>query len=103
MALIRSLDMKIIGAGVLMLGAAAAAQTGTLDQSSPAANAFLHVVQEAVWQAQIMPGLSGQLEGVRLTLASGDKGEQFNVRIRLEAAPAGIPAVFDQLLTKTVN
>jgi hypothetical protein len=68
---------------VLSGGAMALAQTGILDQSSPATSASYNLSTPSLtWQQQIRVGIAGQLEGIRLTLV-GPVGAQMEVRIRV--------------------
>ncbi len=85
----------------------ALAQTGTLDQNSPfppgAQSAAFNVdATFLIWQAQIKAGLTGQLEGIKITFTSGAPGSQINLRVRDGAAPSGNPALYDALVTKQV-
>ena len=66
-----------------LLAAPVFAQTGTLDQVSPFTNASYNGnASSLTWQAQVRAGLSGQLEGIELTL-QGNAGAQLRVGIRL--------------------
>jgi hypothetical protein len=89
------------GVAVVLVGAyPAAGQTGTLDQSSPAANAQFNLDASFLqWQQQTHAGMAGQLEGVRLTF-QGLLGAQATVRIRLGATWNLSPIVFSTTITK---
>ncbi len=83
-----------------LLAAPVFAQTGTLDQVSPFTNAsFNGSASSLTWQAQVRAGLSGQLEGIELTM-QGVAGAQLRVGIRLGDAWSGNPLLYDQLVTK---
>jgi hypothetical protein len=86
----------------------ALAQTGTLDQSSPqtlGSNSASYNADASflIWQAQIRPGLSGQLEGIRVTFNSSAANSTFNLRVRDGAAPSSNPPVFQTTLTAPGN
>ena len=67
----------------LLLAPAAAAQTGTLDQSSPMATSLFNVDSaNLVWQQQIRAGTDGVLEGVRVEVRSS-VAASVAVRIRI--------------------
>ncbi len=93
----------------LVAAAPALAQTGTLDQSSPQnpfSNSSASYNADAsflVWQAQIRPALSGQLEGIRVTFNSQNAGSTFNLLVRDGAAPSSNPPVFQTTLTAPGN
>ena len=67
----------------LTLATPGIAQTGTLDQVSPASNASFSVsLSYLIWQQQVRAGKAGQLEGFELTL-TGSVGAQVDVRLRV--------------------
>ena len=93
----------VAGLVVAGLAASAGAQTGTLDQSSPRSNAWYNEdASFLLWQQQIRAGVSGQLEGITLTL-SGPAGSQFNVRVRKGPAWSTEPTLFETLLTNALG
>lgn len=64
-------------ATVLITCASLRAQTGTVDQVSPGANASFNLdASSLVWQAQVQAGVAGQLEGVELDM-TGPVGSSF--------------------------
>ena len=82
------------------LTAVASAQSGDLDQSSDASNAWLYCFEPAnVWQQQVRAGLSGRLEAVELRL-QGPVGAQVDVRLRAGDAWNVGPVVWSMLCTK---
>lgn len=97
---------------VSMIVVAAAAgfahgQTGTVDQSSPhsgGANSaqFNAVVSFLIWQQQIRPAMSGQLEGIRISHVSTVAGATFRLAIRDGAANSTNPVLFETTVTHPV-
>ena len=89
-----------------VLLAHAAAQTGTLDQVSPAplsaTSATFTTIHSLVWQQQVRAGIAGELEGVALT-ADGPVGGTLSVRIRRGAGWNTTPVVFAGTLVKTTS
>ena len=89
-----------------LFAASALAQSGTLDQLSPydpgqGANAIFNAdATSLIWQVQIRPALTGQLEGLRIAI-QGNPGAQFSLRIRAGAAPSGQPIAFQTNVAKT--
>ena len=69
----------------LVVAAPLAAQTGTLDQSSPFTNASYNVgTSSLVWQAQVRTGIGGTLEGFTIELLGG-AGATVDLGIRVGA------------------
>jgi len=69
-------------AALLLACASLRAQTGTVDQVSPGANASFNLdAASLVWQVEVQAGLAGQLEGVELDL-TGSAGSSFALRLR---------------------
>src|SRR5690348_12015358 len=67
---------------VLVLAGGAIAQTGQLDQSSPATNAGFNLSDPSqVWQQQVRSGTTGRLTAIRLTFF-GNSGAQAVIRVR---------------------
>src|SRR5690349_6152550 len=92
--------------GCLLAPAAAWAQTGVLDQTSPfeaaGSSTFFTVDSTRTWQQQISVGIAGQLEGIKLQ-CSGTAGDFANVTIRSGAAPSTQPALFQGVVTKSMR
>ncbi|MEO6710111.1 MAG: hypothetical protein ABI054_00925, partial [Planctomycetota bacterium] len=77
-----------------------AAQTGSVDQVSPATNAgFNGDAPSLIWQVEVKAGLTGTLEGFSLTL-SGNPGSQLNTSLRMGPGWNTSPVVFSSLITK---
>jgi hypothetical protein len=91
-----------MGAAVVILSSAGAlAQSGLLDQSSPATNAGFNLSDPTqVWQQQVRAGTTGRLTAIRLTFF-GNAGAQAVIRVRKAAAWAGATPVLIQTVTKT--
>jgi hypothetical protein len=84
-----------------LFASAALAQTGTLDQSIPRTTAQFNVgVTSLVWQQQIRAGLSGTLEGIRVTLVNAPAGSHVNFAIRAGDAWATGPTLFTANVAK---
>jgi hypothetical protein len=97
--------MKISAAAlvIVMGGSAALAQTGTLDQHSPASNASYNLdASSLIWQQQVKAGQSGQLEGIAVSL-TGDAGAQAEMRVRLGGGWSTLPLAFSTMMTKTLS
>jgi hypothetical protein len=99
---------RIAVAAVLLvpaLCAAAAAQSGVLDQSSPYGSGppqqtLLDLDQPGViWQQEVQAGLNGLLEGIQLRL-SGPVGAQVTLRVRQGAGWNTLQPSFTVLLSK---
>jgi hypothetical protein len=91
----------IVAVGALC--AAAAAQTGTLDQQSPASNAsFNGDAPSLTWQQEVQAGLGGQLEGFSITL-TGNAGAQLSTSIRVGPGWNTGPVAFSTMITKTLS
>jgi hypothetical protein len=105
----RRVSPKYMALAVLCAASAALAQTGTLDQSSPqspssgGSASYNADASFLIWQAQIRPGLSGQLEGIRVTFNSATANATFNLRVRDGAAPSSNAPVFETVLTAPGN
>jgi len=90
---------------LLALGGPSLAQTGVLDQvspygSGPPVTTFLDLDPIGTrWQQEVRAGLSGQLEGVQLSL-NGPAGAQANFSLRLGGGWNNSAPVFTRLLTK---
>lgn len=86
----------------------AQAQTGTIDQSSPhhgGANGaqFNAVVDFLIWQQQIRPAMTGQLEGIRITTFSSTPDATFRIAIRDGAANSINPVLFEATVTHPIG
>ncbi len=82
----------------------AQAQTGTIDQSSPHSNGansaqFNAVVNFLIWQQQIRPTMTGQLEGIRITTTSTVPNATFRLALRHGAANSTNPVLFETTVT----
>jgi hypothetical protein len=94
--LIRALFLVAAGSFLCTAGA----QTGVLDQVSPAANAgFNGDAPSLTWQQEVQVGLSGQLEGFSLPV-TGPVGAQLNVRVRIGPGWNTTPSVFGTVISK---
>ena len=80
------MTFKTLGSAALaaiLIAPSSLAQTGTLDQVSPAANAgFNRSAPSLIWQQQARAGIAGQLEGFELYL-TGPVGAYLDVRVRV--------------------
>lgn len=86
----------------------AVAQNGVLDQHSPrdlnAHSAQFNVdASFLVWQQQIRAGISGQLEGIKLTFAVSPVGANFHVRIRTGPTWSTNAVLFDGSVTNSTG
>ena len=81
------------------VGTTALAQTGTLDQESPNANASFNLdASFLIWQAQARAGMDGQLEGIAMPFTGVDGVAQAEISIGLgDAWTTNI--VFTELIT----
>lgn len=90
-------------ATVLIICASLRAQTGTVDQVSPGANASFNLdASSLVWQAQVQAGVAGQLEGVELDM-TGPVGSSFALRLRSGPGWNTSPALLQLNVTQTVG
>ena len=79
----RALRSQLFPLVLTLAAAPAMAQSGTLDQDSPATNAgFNFSASSLVWQQQVRVGVAGQLEGIRLFL-TGNVGSHIDIRVRV--------------------
>ena len=85
----------------LAMAPATAAQTGTLDQSSPMATSIFNVDSAGlVWQQQIRAGTDGLLEGLRVEVRSSVPAS-VTVHVRTGAAWSTAPAAWSGTLQAT--
>jgi hypothetical protein len=96
----RSQASFLASAFVAVLAALSPAQTGTLDQSSPATNAgYNGSASSLTWQIQVRTGMAGQLEGYVLYL-NGSQGSTIDGRIRIGDGWNQSAIVHTALITK---
>jgi hypothetical protein len=87
----------------LLAPAAAFAQSGMLDQTSPESNTFFNYESTTlVWQQQIKAGIAGKLEGITVVF-SGSTGGSFTLRVRLGPAPSTQPVLFQTSVVNTMG
>jgi len=92
----------VVLCGGLAAGAAVA-QTGTLDQNSPASNAGFNLdATSLTWQQQARAGIAGHLEGIRFTF-TGVVGANAELNVRLGSAWSSGAPVLSTTVTKVTG